>query len=134
MVRVCADESRQSRSVSRLQDRLLRCRHGAENLVGTPMATTELQVCDGPDRSELLRSLANPARQIAVQFRTSDGAFDAVIDQMGRCALAGGNGLALEGHICSGIYSGLCFAGTYDLDTKTGLLAMHIPSDAAPAL
>jgi hypothetical protein len=97
------------------------------------MTTTELLISDGPDKAELLRSLASHRREISTRFCTSDGAFDVIVDQMDPSS-ANRKRLILEGHFCSGIYSGLCFAGTYDLDTKRGLLMMHIPADAAPAL
>jgi hypothetical protein len=97
------------------------------------MGTTELRVFGGPDKAELLRSLANPGREVRVQFHASDGAFDAAIDRMEPSGTEGTE-LMVEGHIHSGIYDGLCFAGTYDLGNKKGVFTIHIPPEAAPAL
>ena len=97
------------------------------------MATTELEVSGGPDKADLLKSLANPGREISVPFRIGDGMFEAINDQMESFG-TGGTEVTLEGHIHSGIYGGLCFSGTYDLDTRHGRFLMHIPPDAAPAL
>jgi hypothetical protein len=76
------------------------------------MATTELHISDGPDRAELLKSLANLASEVSA----SEGAFDAVIDQMEPTAKV--PSWLWKGTSTQVFYGGLCFAGTCRLDKR----------------
>lgn len=87
------------------------------------MQATKLEVSNGPDKADLLRAVANPDAHLHVWFDTPADALQAHIDSMEEMG-ADGVSFALRGHLASGNMRGAVFAGTYDCETRTGLLVL----------
>ena len=87
------------------------------------MPANKLEVCNGPAKAGLLRAVTNPDAHLHVSFDTPVDAVEAHIDAVEE---TGGSGttFALRGHLTSGNLRGAVFAGTYDCETRTGVLVL----------
>ena len=90
------------------------------------MSANELEVRNGPDQTDLLRAVANPAEHIHVCFHTEVDPVEAHIDAIEEI---GGDRLTfgLRGHLTSGNLKGAMFAGTYNSGTRSGRLILKCP-------
>lgn len=93
-------------------------------LQGMTMSSNDLDVSNGPDKSDLLRAVANPEKHLHVSFDTAAGPVEAHIDAIEE---GGDDGLtfALRGHLTSGNLRGAVFAGRYDSTSRTGRLVLR---------
>ena len=87
------------------------------------MPASKLEVRDGPGKADLLRAVANPGAHLHVSFDTPVDAVEAQIDSIQEVGVDGVS-FALRGHLASGNLRGAVFAGTYDCETRTGLLVL----------
>jgi hypothetical protein len=87
------------------------------------MTTAIISVTNGPDKSDLLRAVANPELQLHAIFDTSDGVIEAQIETIEE---RGEDGLAFTvwGHLMSANLRGAFFTGSYNCATRMGRLAM----------
>ena len=88
------------------------------------MTNYDLSVHNGPDKADLLRAVVNPDSHLHVSFAIEGDAVEAHIDKIDEI---GQDGLTfgLEGHLTSGIHKGTPFAGTYNVESRTGRLILR---------
>jgi hypothetical protein len=87
------------------------------------MPPSQIEVRDGPDKPGLLRAVANPDAHLHVSFDTDAGLIEAHMDGIEELGL-GGARFTLRGHIASGNLKGAIFAGTYDCETRSGVVVL----------
>jgi hypothetical protein len=87
------------------------------------MTTAIISVTNGPDKSDLLRAVANPELQLHAIFGTPDGVIEAQIETIEE---RGEDGLAFTvwGHLMSTNLRGAFFTGSYNCATRMGRLAL----------
>jgi hypothetical protein len=85
------------------------------------MSISLIPVINGPDKTDLLRAVANPYRYTT--FGTQDGTIEARIDLIEEQG-AEGVGFTVWGHLESSNLRGAFFTGTYNCETRTGRLAL----------
>ena len=88
------------------------------------MTTLELEVRNGPDKSDLLRAVTNPDQHIHVSFETQGDPVEAHIDnieEMGR----NGTLFGIRGHLTAGDLRGAVFTGLYDCGERAGRLMLR---------
>lgn len=86
------------------------------------MERRPLRIINGPNKPELLYSLAYPQRRHHVHFETADDAFDAHIDEMEE--LEDGFSFMLKGSLTSGLHKGTPFEAVYSVGTRSGELGL----------
>jgi hypothetical protein len=87
------------------------------------MTTSIIAVTNGPDRSDLLRAVANPDLQLRTVFYTPDGVIEALIETIEERG-EDGVGFTLWGHLHSTAALGAFFTGSYNCATRVGRLAL----------
>jgi hypothetical protein len=87
------------------------------------MTTSIIAVTDGPDKSDLLRAVANPGLELRTIFATPVGAIETQIETIEE---RGEDGVAftLWGRLKSTNARGAFFTGTYNCETRVGRLAL----------
>ena len=87
------------------------------------MTTSILSVTNGPDKSNLLRVVANPSQGLCALFDTPNGVVEAhieAIEERGEDGL----GFTVWGHLASTKLRGAFFTGSYNCATRRGRLAL----------
>jgi hypothetical protein len=87
----------------------------------TAMSTFLIPVTSGPDKLDLLRSVANPYHYAT--FGTQDGTIEARIDLIEEQGTEG-DGFTVWGRLASSNLTGAFFTGTYNCQTRTGRFAL----------
>jgi hypothetical protein len=87
------------------------------------MTTSIIAVTNGPDKSTLLRAVANPDLQLRTVFDTPDGMIETLIETIEEQG-EDGLGFTLWGHLHSAATRGAFFTGTYHCATRAGRLAL----------
>lgn len=80
-------------------------------------------IIDGPDKPDLLRSLAHPGRQNCVTFKTDTASIEVVIERMD--ALDNGLDYILHGKVAAGEHEGRSLEGTYSAGKRAGMLSVE---------
>jgi hypothetical protein len=87
------------------------------------MTTAIISVTNGPDKSDLLRAVANPDLHLHAIFDTPDGVIEAQIETIEERG-EDGVGFTVWGHLMSTGLRGAFFTGSYDCATRMGRLAL----------
>jgi len=87
------------------------------------MTTAIISVTNGPDKSDLLRAVANPDLHLHAIFDTPDGVIEAQIETIEELG-ENGVGFTVWGHLMSTGLRGAFFTGSYDCATRMGRLAL----------
>jgi hypothetical protein len=87
------------------------------------MTTAIISVTNGPDKSDLLRAVANPDLHLHAIFDTPDGVIEAQIETIEERG-EDGVGFTVWGHLMSTGRRGAFFTGSYDCATRMGRLAL----------
>lgn len=87
------------------------------------MAEVALEVVDGPDKPEMIWSLAYPDREQSVMFKTRAGSVEAIVTRMDE--MPDGFSFTLQGRIASGAHQGEPFTGTYSVERRAGRLLIN---------
>lgn len=87
------------------------------------MTTSIIAVTNGPDKSDLLRAVANPELQLNTIFDTPDGVIEVHIETVEERG-EGGVGFTVWGRLASTSARGAFFTGSYNCATRLGRLAL----------
>jgi hypothetical protein len=88
------------------------------------MTKYDLEVCNGPDKADLLRAVTNPDKHVHVSFETSGELVEAHIDAIEELR-SDGMVFGLRGHLTTGNLRGAVFTGTYDCGSRVGHLMLQ---------
>jgi len=88
------------------------------------MTKYDLEVCNGPDKADLLRAVTNPDKHVHVSFETPGELVEAHIDAIEELR-SDGMVFGLRGHLTTGNLRGAAFTGTYDCGSRVGHLMLQ---------
>jgi hypothetical protein len=87
------------------------------------MPTNKLEVRNGPSKADLLRAVTNPNEHLHVSFDTPVDALEAHLDAIEEIG-ADGVDFSIRGHVASGNLRGAVFAGSYNCESRTGVVVL----------